>query len=633
MITKQVLITILLLAILTTNTFFTITELRRHIEEENISVLYDSLDNHIQSLSRSFENDKNCMKIIGRIISQHNTDNYEELASILSANAAETSLHRLYLLFPDNRLLSQDGTFVPNTTSLDFAVEQKKTSYISSKQEQFADLQKPLIYQSVPVVRDGAIIAILYSTTELDLLTNTIKLSCWNEQEDVYLIEGEGENDTVLVDTWNSSPTTLHKLGEHKPDGASEFSISTSTRHELEQSEVGLKMFLSQKVKDYFYVCYKPVGINNWKLAISLPEKVVFKHMNAINRTLTIFTIIKFLSIIFYLIWILKNNWKESIEKEAQLTHVNYMFDIQRTLFDAHQNPEHVQDALEKIAKKLLAETAFFITFEKEAVKETYLWSTSDIEFPANIFSAPKASSELRETGHYIVHDIELLADTTPQLYEHLKQLNIQNFMAALVGEFESNVIGVLGVCNMAHKWEDSRYLDYVVANFFLAYRNMHNQAKIHEMASYDMLTGLLNRNSHERALKQYASSSTKPDGCIYVDVNGLHEVNNQFGHAAGDEMLRFIASAMQQIFGNEHTYRIGGDEFLVFIFRTPREQIEQQLAQLFNLVEQQNYHISIGLEYPEQEEDISLMLARAEKDMYEEKKKYYKAQGRKMRR
>lgn len=52
---------------------------------------------------------------------------------------------------------------------------------------------------------------------------------------------------------------------------------------------------------------------------------------------------------------------------------------------------------------------------------------------------------------------------------------------------------------------------------------------------------------------------------CIYIDANGLHEINNARGHLAGDQMLRFIADTLKVSFGEEALYRIGGDEFVVF--------------------------------------------------------------------
>ena len=48
----------------------------------------------------------------------------------------------------------------------------------------------------------------------------------------------------------------------------------------------------------------------------------------------------------------------------------------------------------------------------------------------------------------------------------------------------------------------------------------------------------------------------------VYVDVNGLHEHNNEKGHGVSNEMLKMVAGMLKNDFGYKHTYRLGGDEF-----------------------------------------------------------------------
>ena len=57
---------------------------------------------------------------------------------------------------------------------------------------------------------------------------------------------------------------------------------------------------------------------------------------------------------------------------------------------------------------------------------------------------------------------------------------------------------------------------------------------KVTILSETDLLTGLFNRNSYERKLKVYSSMCNQVFACIYVDVNGLHEINNTKGHVAG---------------------------------------------------------------------------------------------------
>ena len=63
---------------------------------------------------------------------------------------------------------------------------------------------------------------------------------------------------------------------------------------------------------------------------------------------------------------------------------------------------------------------------------------------------------------------------------------------------------------------------------------------KVSILSETDLLTGLFNRNSYEQKLKTYSSMCNQVLPCVYVDVNGLHELNNTRGHAAEDKMLPF---------------------------------------------------------------------------------------------
>ena len=63
------------------------------------------------------------------------------------------------------------------------------------------------------------------------------------------------------------------------------------------------------------------------------------------------------------------------------------------------------------------------------------------------------------------------------------------------------------------------------------------------------------------------------PAICVYIDANGLHELNNERGHEAGDLMLRFVADSLMEQFPKGSLYRVGGDEFVVFPFKMSFEE------------------------------------------------------------
>lgn len=152
---------------------------------------------------------------------------------------------------------------------------------------------------------------------------------------------------------------------------------------------------------------------------------------------------------------------------------------------------------------------------------------------------------------------------------------------------------------------------------------------KVSILSETDLLTGLCNRNSFEQKLETYSSMCNQELSCVYVDVNGLHELNNTRGHAAGDKMLQFVGKTLQKEFGERNSFRIGGDEFVVLAIDEKEEVIQAKIDHMQMLVEEESYHVSIGYAIGNASEtDVSWLVSTAEKHMYEAKKLYYQQRG-----
>ena len=116
--------------------------------------------------------------------------------------------------------------------------------------------------------------------------------------------------------------------------------------------------------------------------------------------------------------------------------------------------------------------------------------------------------------------------------------------------------------------------------------------------------------------------------GCIYIDVNGLHDLNNTCGHNSGDIMLKTIARLIRKTFGYESTYRIGGDEFVVISQGRTALEIASTLHEMQIVLDSDNYHISSGYALVQKDEHIHQTLVKAEAMMYVNKKAYYESGG-----
>ncbi len=188
-----------------------------------------------------------------------------------------------------------------------------------------------------------------------------------------------------------------------------------------------------------------------------------------------------------------------------------------------------------------------------------------------------------------------------------------------------------------AHKADHIRNLDMInilaftllfsVCGYFATNAKLKGylmQRRVMCISDFDLLTGLNNRNSYERMLAEYPSLSSKRLVCVYIDVNGLHELNDKKGHEAGDAMLQFIAVTLKSEFGKSDTYRIGGDEFVVFSTSLTKEETVNKIATVKDVLAEKSYHIAVGMEYKEGEFDVVEVIKSAELKMRDNKREFY---------
>lgn len=144
-----------------------------------------------------------------------------------------------------------------------------------------------------------------------------------------------------------------------------------------------------------------------------------------------------------------------------------------------------------------------------------------------------------------------------------------------------------------------------------------------------DVMTGLRNRYCYEHAINRYSSKNCKWISCVYIDVDGLHEINNSEGHDAGDRLIKDIADEIVALWGNLNAFRTGGDEFIVFLFDWDTARLVNEIEQLTIFSEKKNYSISIGYSQDVLENlDIHYLIKDAEKMMYAEKLAHHRKMG-----
>ena len=152
-----------------------------------------------------------------------------------------------------------------------------------------------------------------------------------------------------------------------------------------------------------------------------------------------------------------------------------------------------------------------------------------------------------------------------------------------------------------------------------------HANARIEQLAHYDSLTGLANRDLfRERLDRALAAHDSGKVAMLAIDVDRFKSVNDALGHAAGDILLGEVANRLKSVLRpGDLAARLGGDEFAVLVTganaaiaaSSIATRITQLLAEPFFLAEQ-SVHLggSVGIAiYPDDADDAGAMLRHAE--------------------
>lgn len=152
-------------------------------------------------------------------------------------------------------------------------------------------------------------------------------------------------------------------------------------------------------------------------------------------------------------------------------------------------------------------------------------------------------------------------------------------------------------------------------------------EAEIQYLSCHDTLTGLHNRRCFEEHREKIDNPENLPLSVIFADINGLKMTNDIFGHAAGDELIKKSSEILQQVCRqNDVVARVGGDEFIILLPNTTKENADKILDRIKSgfadaRVEAIKCSIALGLDTKQSPDQLlDEIMANAENAMYKDK-------------
>ena len=153
---------------------------------------------------------------------------------------------------------------------------------------------------------------------------------------------------------------------------------------------------------------------------------------------------------------------------------------------------------------------------------------------------------------------------------------------------------------------------------------------ELEQLADTDTLTPLPNRRAFMRRLEavvQYASRHNTPAAILYIDLDGLKPINDDYGHVAGDAVLLHLAQLLtENLRATDMVARIGGDEFGLILDHLNEADARAKAKALVEHVSTQRVavgrstitiRVTVGLAMARANETVASLLERADAAMY----------------
>ncbi len=156
--------------------------------------------------------------------------------------------------------------------------------------------------------------------------------------------------------------------------------------------------------------------------------------------------------------------------------------------------------------------------------------------------------------------------------------------------------------------------------------------AQMSRKAQMDGLTGILNKTAATETITDYINESEKDQmhAMLMIDCDNFKHVNDNYGHAIGDEVLKYFSSIMKRTFRDSDIKgRFGGDEFIVFMKNTTSEATALRAKQLNEAIKKPyvkdgreiNISCSIGVSfYPKDGNNFETLFNAADDALYKAK-------------
>ncbi len=270
----------------------------------------------------------------------------------------------------------------------------------------------------------------------------------------------------------------------------------------------------------------------------------------------------------------------------------------------------------------------FAISEDRKYLNNTYEWCAEGIDPQIDILQGVDIHvcdhwfEMFEQVGEFYIDSINDEVDPNSEEFRILDSQGIQSLVTAPLRDDCGGFSGFMGVDNPKKNTKNTMLIRSVTKFIDAFFDRNELIEELNKLSFIDGLTGLMNRYSYEKDLKRMAKENLSTMGVAYIDINGLKIINDTQGHEAGDRAIVSCAEIIQNTF-DFHTYRIGGDEFVILCPNMKKAEFDSKIEKLKSAMAKNiEADASIGSVWSKEFYHVLLLVREADKLMYIEKEK-----------
>lgn len=280
----------------------------------------------------------------------------------------------------------------------------------------------------------------------------------------------------------------------------------------------------------------------------------------------------------------LQNNAAQDVLDPAQRDTSDLIIDFLRIITQEGDYRDSMNKALEALSEYICADRIYILEQQRRLDGRIFEWCADGI--------APRIS-KIKEVGDSdlaafvnafkgceIIYGetLEKLGIHDPRSFAYFKALGVESLLVVPLRE-NGRFVGCIGADNykLAENVDVNRILETISPFIATVISNYQLLEELEWSVTHDMLTELMNRRGVDSSLYGYLDDGEAPFSLALIDIDDFKGINDNYGHAVGDNALITVAQAMRKVFPDDAILgRHGGDELVAIIIGDSVDQADE---------------------------------------------------------